>query len=169
MSSAAYTTLDLVRHGQIATRGLLCAGANEPLSSIGTAQMEPLESGIQWDIIVSSPYVRCSGFAGELARKQALPITIDSAWQEIDFGTWTDIKRESIWATDQQRLLQLWSDPLKFTAPGGESMADFVARIHAAFENLLQVHQGKSILVLTHAGVIRAILALALSYFARHL
>lgn len=41
-------------------------------------------------------------------------------------------------------------------------MADFVFRIQTACTQLLLKHQGKSILLLTHAGVIRAVLADAL-------
>lgn len=162
MSPAAFTTLDLVRHGEIATRGLLCAGSAEPLSATGKTQMETLKPGLKWDLILSSPYKRCSDFAQELASNQGLPLIIDPAWQEIDFGAWTDITRDSIWASDRQHLLRLWSDPMSFTAPGGESMVDFTNRIQTAFAKLLEAHQGKSILMLSHAGVLRAILANAL-------
>lgn len=115
-----------------------------------------------WDIILSSPYHRCAEFSAELAHHLQVQHIIDPAWQEIDFGSWTDVSRETIWASDRERLLQLWTDPLAFCAPDGESMMDFVSRIESAFRELLQAHQGASILVLTHAGVIRAILASAL-------
>jgi alpha-ribazole phosphatase len=158
----SHTTFDLVRHGEIATRGLLCASASEPLSADGYEQLQALKSGMYWDIILSSPYHRCAEFSAELAHHLQVQHIIDPAWQEIDFGSWTDVSRETIWASDRERLLQLWTDPLAFCAPDGESMMDFVSRIESAFRELLQAHQGASILVLTHAGVIRAILASAL-------
>lgn len=162
MKPGTQTTLDLVRHGEIATDGLLCAGADEPLSQIGQTQLETLKNGIKWDIIVSSPYMRCHGFAKQLAHSLKVPHISNAVWQEIDFGEWTDIRRELIWKTNREQLLQLWTAPLDFTAPGGESMLDFVARIQTACAQLLQDYQGKTILLLTHAGVIRAILAHAL-------
>ena len=162
MNQAAPTTLDMVRHGEIATPGLLCAGPDEPLSIAGRAQLEKLKNNQNWDIIVSSPYVRCCDFAQELACCLDVPLFVDAIWKEIDFGNWTDLTRQSIWESDRKRLLQLWSNPLEFTAPGGESMADFVFRIQTACTQLLLKHQGKSILLLTHAGVIRAVLADAL-------
>jgi len=162
LSTAAFTTLDLVRHGEIATCGLICASSAEPLSAKGKTQLETLKSGLKWDLIVSSPYKRCGDFAQELASSQGLPLIIDPAWQEMDFGAWTDVTRESIWASERQQLLQLWSDPMNFTAPGGESMIDFTSRIQTAFAKLLEVHAGKSIFMLSHAGVLRAILANAL-------
>ena len=160
--SANHTTFDLVRHGEIATRSLLCAGANEPLSAKGREQLQALKIGITWDIILSSPYHRCAEFSAELAHHLQVQHVIDPAWQEIDFGSWTDVSRETIWASDREHLLQLWANPLAFCAPNGESMMEFVSRIETAFTELLCAHQGASILVLTHAGVIRAILANAL-------
>ncbi len=162
MSTAQFTTLDLVRHGEIATRGLLCAGRDEPLSATGKTQLETLKPGLKWDLVVSSPYKRCADFAQELASSQGLPLIIDPAWREIDFGAWTDVTRESIWASERQQLLQLWSDPMNFSAPGGESMLDFTNRVQSAFAELLEAQQGKSILMLSHAGVVRAIVANAL-------
>jgi len=162
VKQATHTTLDMVRHGETATPDLLCAGFNEPLSASGRAQLEKLKMGISWDIIISSPYKRCSDFAEYLATSLNLPLIIDPAWQEIDFGLWTDITRHSIWESDRQHLLELWSAPLEFTAPNGESMADFVRRIQSACTQLLIEQQGKSILLLTHAGAIRAVLADAL-------
>ncbi len=162
MSTAAFTTLDLVRHGEIATRGLLCAGRDETLSATGKTQLETLKPGLKWDLVVSSPYKRCADFAQELASSQGLPLIIDPAWQEIDFGAWTDVTRESIWASNRQQLLQLWSDPMNFSAPDGESMLDFTNRVQSAFVELLEAHAGKSILMLSHAGVLRAIIANAL-------
>lgn len=41
-------------------------------------------------------------------------------------------------------------------------MRDFVARVQAALDKLLTQHAARSILLLTHAGAIRAVLAHAL-------
>jgi alpha-ribazole phosphatase len=161
--SANATTLDLVRHGEIATPGLLCAGEDEPLSDKGLAQMQALKQGMNWDLIVSSPYERCRMFASDLAQHLSIQHIVDDNWREIDFGNWINVQRDAIWESDQQRLLQLWSQPLDFCAPEGEHMVEFVGRILQAFNQLLKVHRGKTILLMTHAGVIRAILANALT------
>jgi len=155
-----YTTIDLIRHGEIATPGLLCAGAGEPLSDNGLAQMQALKRcRSSWDVIVSSPYVRCSKFAAQLAQYLKVQHLIEPDFQEIDFGEWTDVPQDLIWASNRQQLLQLWEDPLEFTAPYGEPMIEFVHRVQSALIRLLDIHQGKSIVLLAHAGVIRAILA----------
>jgi alpha-ribazole phosphatase len=106
--------------------------------------------------------LRCAEFATHLATQQSTPILIDPHWQEIDFGDWIGRTRQSIWESNRSQLLALWATPIEFCAPGGESMMNFVSRIKAAFEQLLIDHNGKSILLITHAGAIRAILSHAL-------
>ena len=168
MNTPAVLTLDLVRHGTVRTPGLLCAAPDEPLSSEGWRQMRGLKSRGNWDAIISSPSLRCSRFAAELSEHLDIPLSTDPAWRELDFGSWTGKQREILWQTERERMLRLWSDPLRFTAPGGEGMADFVARVFAALAALLKHPPGSRVLLITHAGVIRAILVkvLGIDYIA---
>lgn len=139
------TVLDLVRHGEIATPGLLCADADEPLSENGFAQMQALKQGMKWDLIVSSPYERCHTFASDLAHHLKIKHIVDDDWREIYFGKWINVQRDTIREPDRVCLLQLWSQPLEFSALGGEHMTVFVDRVQQAFNQLLKVHQGKTI------------------------
>lgn len=157
------TTIDLVRHGEVQTPGLFCAMANEPLSKTGWYQLNALRGYTKWSAVVSSPQKRCSEFAAQLANHQNIPLSVDRAWQEMNFGRWTGQPYQSVWDADAQLLKQLWKAPLDFTAPQGESMCDFIARIQDGWETLLNQNQGEHILVLTHAGTIRALLAIALN------
>lgn len=157
------TTIDLVRHGEVQTPGLFCAMANEPLSEIGWSQLNTLKSPTKWSAIISSPQIRCSEFASQLAQHQSIPLCVDQAWREMDFGRWTGQPYQSIWETDTLLLKQLWKAPLDFTAPEGENMRDFIARIHGAWGKCLNQHRDEHILVLTHAGAIRALLATVLN------
>jgi broad specificity phosphatase PhoE len=54
------------------------------------------------------------------------------------------------------RFLQ---DPVGQRPPGAEPLETFVARVQAGFNELLELHAGQAVLVVAHAGVIRAILA----------
>ena len=73
---------------------------------------------------------------------------------EIDFGAWEGLSAESI---EPEILQQFYANPLSYTPPNAESYHDFTARIQAAWDSLVSQHAGKSILVVTHAGVIRAL------------
>ena len=74
---------------------------------------------------------------------------------EIDFGDWEgrrwdDIDRESIdaWA----------ADVLNFTPPRGESVADLQRRVIDFSGEIKATFAGASVALITHAGVIRALL-----------
>ncbi len=160
--SSLHTTIDLVRHGEVQTPGLFCARPDEPLSRTGHTQLAALENSAQWSHIVSSPQRRCREFAERLSKHQCLPLDISPQWREMNFGTWVGRAYQDIWDNHQAQLLALWERPLDFTAPQGDRMQDFIARTSNAWQTLLEQHQGKHILVITHAGVIRSILAQAL-------
>ena len=157
--TVAATTIDLVRHGEVRTAGLFCASANEPLSETGWSQLNTLKQHPKWTHIISSPQTRCSEFAALLAQQQNTALCVDKQWREMNFGRWTGQSYQSVWDTDTDLVKQLWETPLSFSAPEGESMHEFIKRAHIAWENLLVHYQSKHILLLTHAGVIRAILA----------
>jgi len=162
------TTIDLVRHGEVQTPGLFCATADEALSDAGWTQLKtlaPTDSGaLPWSQIISSPQRRCREFAESFAQQHAIPLSIEPDWREMNFGDWTGRAYQSVWDEDREKLMQLWSGPLSFTAPGaeGESMLDFIARIETAWTDLNARHQGQTVLLLTHAGVIRSVLATTL-------
>lgn len=163
MSSTSFTTIDLVRHGEVKTPELFCAPADEPLSKLGWAQLKALEEAPhQWDQIISSPHLRCRTFAEKFAAKQQCALHIDERLREMEFGDWCGKTRQEIWQRDQKKLQQLWTLPLDFTAPGGESMVAFIARVQAAWRQLLAQYAGQSLILLGHAGVIRIILSISL-------
>jgi len=153
------TIIDLLRHGKVATPDLFCARADEPLGIDGWKQLTRATNGGQWDVVVTSPSRRCHDFARLLAQKVGVPFQVEPAWQEMDFGTWVGRSQTDIWAEDAALMQQLWYQPKAFTAPQGEAMVMFIRRVQEGWDALLAEHAGKRVLVLTHAGVIRVILA----------
>lgn len=162
MSDSLVTTIDLVRHGNVKTPGLFCAQPDEPLSEQGWAQLDALSSHANWDQVISSPHNRCLQFAQQFTDKHQIPLQIDARLRELDFGDWRGRTQQDIWDNHQAPLQQLWSSPLQFTAPGGESMQHFIKRVAVAWQQLLIDYRNQSILLLSHAGVIRIILTIAL-------
>lgn len=167
-SSAPATTIDLVRHGEVQTPGLFCANPDEALSDIGWAQLNALappdHAPLPWRRIISSPQRRCREFAEKFAQQRAIPLSIEPDFREMNFGDWTGRSYQSVWDGEREQLMQLWSNPLSFTPPGadGESMLDFISRIETAWIALLSRYAGQNVLLLTHAGVIRGVLATTL-------
>ena len=157
-----FTTLDLLRHGKIFTPGLFCAYPDEPLSKEGLLDLFLATNTGHWDIIISSPYRRCQEFAELLSQQKQCELKLDNHFQEMDFGDWTGVASDILWQQESEQLQRLWQKPDLFSAPGGESMRDFVLRVDLGLQNLLNEQKNRSILLITHAGVIRIILAKAL-------
>ena len=157
-----FTTIDLLRHGATNTSGLLSAHADEALSKQGFADLKNATEHGNWDVIITSPMQRCHAFAKWLAVQNNCLIEVEKQIKEMDFGRWTGMPIAEIWQNEPEQLKQLWQQPDDFTAPDGESIQDFRKRVLKAMTNIMQKHENKVILIVTHTGVIRAILANAL-------
>lgn len=157
------TIVDLLRHSELKTSGLFCADQNEKLSSKGLQQLATATDNHQWDIIVSSPYARCREYAERLAKQKSCELLIIDNFKEMDFGRWIGVEQATIWKQDSTLLKQLWDDPESFIAPSGESMRAFGDRVQHGWQEILTNYKEQSILLITHAGVIRCILAHTLS------
>lgn len=82
--------------------------------------------------------------------------------KERSFGAWDGFTTEEI----QNKFPQEWSawkkDLLHFTPSGGESLAGFSKRVDETVQELISRHSGETVLVVTHVGPIRMIVAAAL-------
>lgn len=162
MSESDYTTLDLLRHGQLAISGVLCAGASAVVSDEGMQNLFNATDDGQWDVIISSPQDRCRLFAQKLADNKQYKLVIDPRFKELDFGEWIDVKSKVIWEKHQEKYQELWQNPDDFIAPNGEAMQDFYERVNTGLDDVLSKYKNQKILLITHGGVIRSILAKAL-------
>ena len=107
-------------------------------------------------VLVSSPLRRCFILAESLAQHFDIPaVNKDERLMELNFGDW-ELKS---WADIPQGVVNEWSDAhIKQAPPNGESYVDLHARAKAFFEELVS-SQHEHVLVFTHAGVIRALVA----------
>lgn len=160
--------ISLMRHGAVQTPDLFAAPPNEPLSEMGWQQMHQSSTKNQqtygnWEQIISSPAIRCADFAKQLAQQTHTPLQLQQDCQEMNFGDWQGINRNELWEKHPTQLQQLWQQPLRFTAPNGESMQQFQQRIQSFWQQLMthtkQPNENKHYLMITHAGVIRLLMS----------
>jgi alpha-ribazole phosphatase len=154
--------LDLLRHGETELGGGLRGSLDDALTEAGWAQMRAavLSQG-PWDRLVSSPLQRCAQFAHELGERLALPVTLEKDLQELHFGAWEGQSAAELMKTDAQALGLFWADPYSFTPPEGEPVAEFSARVLAAVARLQVAYAGERLLLISHGGVMRLLLAQA--------
>ena len=154
--------LDLLRHGETELGGGLRGSLDDALTEKGWAQMRAavIEQG-SWDRLISSPLQRCARFAEELGGQLGLPVALEKDLQELHFGAWEGQSAAQLMETDEQALGLFWADPYSFTPPDGEPVTDFSARVLGAVARLQSAYTGERVLLISHGGVMRLLLAQA--------
>ncbi|MBI6951643.1 MULTISPECIES: alpha-ribazole phosphatase family protein [unclassified Pseudomonas] len=154
--------LELLRHGETELGGGLRGSLDDALTESGWAQMRhAVADAGPWDVLVSSPLQRCASFAEELGARVNLPVQRETGVRELHFGGWEGQSAAQIMQADADALGLFWRDPYAFTPPAGEPVLAFAERVLAAVERLHREHAGKRVLVVTHGGVMRLLLARA--------
>ncbi|MGY3644462.1 MULTISPECIES: alpha-ribazole phosphatase family protein [Pseudomonas] len=154
--------LDLLRHGETELGGGLRGSLDDALTANGWTQMRAaVVGGGPWDRIVSSPLQRCARFAAELGEQLNLSVHLDKDLQELHFGAWEGQSAAALMETDAEALGLFWADPYGFTPPQGEPVSAFSARVLAAVARLQAAYAGERILLVSHGGVMRLLLAQA--------
>ncbi|WP_338478061.1 alpha-ribazole phosphatase family protein [Pseudomonas trivialis] len=154
--------LDLLRHGETELGGGLRGSLDDALTANGWAQMRAavVEQG-PWDRVISSPLQRCARFAEELGARLDLPVSLEKDLQELHFGAWEGQSAAALMQTDAEGLGLFWADPYNFTPPEGEPVSDFSDRVLGAISRLHQAYAGERVLLISHGGVMRLLLARA--------
>jgi alpha-ribazole phosphatase len=154
--------LDLLRHGETELGGGLRGSLDDALTEKGWQQMRSavIEQG-PWDRVISSPLQRCARFAEEFAGQMGLPVAFDQNLQELHFGRWEGQSAAALMETDAEALGLFWADPYSFTPPQGEPVAEFSVRVRVAVARLQAAYAGERVLLISHGGVMRLLLAQA--------
>jgi alpha-ribazole phosphatase len=161
-------TLYLLRHGEIATPGILAGRTDVALSEKGLQQLWHTTDQLP-DIAhcISSPLQRCQKFAVEFSDKNNIPLQLSQHLQEMNFGDWDGKQYQQLWAVaknDKQTSIgDFWQNPWKFTPPNGELMADFVRRVDHWWQQWLSNSAQGNTLVVAHGGVIKHLIARVLN------
>ncbi|CAH0272487.1 histidine phosphatase family protein [Pseudomonas mediterranea] len=154
--------LDLLRHGETELGGGLRGSLDDALTARGWEQMHAaVATDGPWDRLVSSPLQRCARFAEQLGSRLNLPVHLDADLQELHFGAWEGRSAAALMDTDAEALGRFWADPYAFTPPDGEPVLAFSTRVLAAVERLHAAYAGQRVLLVSHGGVMKLLLAQA--------
>lgn len=158
MSQDNTTLLDFLRHGEpVGGSRYRGHGVDDPLSEKGWQQLRDTTSAIRgWQQIVSSPMRRCLPFAQWLAEQHDLPLAVIDDLKEVGFGDWEGQTRQQLRQERAEEYRAFYQDPLNNRPRGAEPLEDFCSRISGVFDQLIDTYNGQHVLVVAHAGVIRA-------------
>jgi len=149
--------LMLVRHTSLQIPTGVCYGQTDVDVAASFEQEANLTkqklNGGQFDAVFSSPLQRCVKLSQALVAEN---VVHDERLKELHFGdwemrAWDDIPRDAFdhWAQNYAEL----------APPNGETFGQLQQRGVAFVEEILQTHPQGHVLVVTHGGMIRAMLA----------
>jgi len=153
--------LTLLRHGDVEGRAQVLRGRSDPLlSPHGEQQLQLAWQSIEPAVtaVACSPLRRCALFAQQQANELQLPLQCIDELREIDFGDWEELTLSEAETYHPASFAQFKHDTDHWCAPNGESYSTFRGRIRTALMQLAATDT-QHLLVVTHGGVIRALLA----------
>jgi len=157
--------ITLIRHTTLNIAPHICYGQ----SDVEVSDSFDLESQVllqklrnhEFDAVYASPLQRCHQLAQALCKEDGLKVAagdirLDERLKELNFGDWEmspwdEIPREPFdrWANDYANL----------APPNGETFIQLHARAKSFVEDVSSHSHGKNLLVVTHGGLIRALIA----------
>lgn len=157
------TTLVLIRHGQsMANLNKIFIGQRDyPLSDLGKIQAEMTADYVAKHFSIDQIYASdlsrayCTGKA--LADKLGMEITVEPGVREIYLGDWEETKFEDLYDCGDE-MYRIWrTDIGKSQCPNGENPKDVLDRATSALEQIARENDGKTVVIATHAMVIRVL------------
>ena len=158
------TRVWLVRHGETAV--------GDGLSAVGQKQVQRVAEHLAAEplaAIYSSPLRRAVESARIIAARHSCSYIEDADLREISFGDCEGLTCEEI-AVQYPQIYRQWMEaPAQVRFPNGESLAEMRPRVLQAFEAIRKDREGQTIALVTHAGVIRILIAWILQVPDDHL
>jgi len=161
----------LVRHTTAEGQGRFQGQNDVALSNAGRQELKALVekcAAHPVQALYSSDLRRTRETVDALAGRFGLKVELCPELREIHFGEWEGLSWKQVVRRHPQ-LAQLWLERFPTQpVPGAEPFGAFQRRIAAAMRKLVAANQGKCVLLVTHAGVIRCVLGRAMGLPARN-
>lgn len=162
MSRTEPIVVTVLRHGAVAGRAHVFRGMlDEPLSPHGMEQMQQAIArgpATVFDTVATSPLKRCHEFAAAYAAQRCLPLQVLPPLSELAFGDWEGLAPDEAEARHPVEYRAFHATHGEHAPPNGESLAQFRARVGLGWRDWLALDDGANRLLVTHAGVMRALL-----------
>ena len=159
------TRLMLIRHGETSwnVAGLWQGHGDPGLTDEGRAQADRLAQSLReeedrsWTRVIASDLVRAHETAVAVADQLSLPVEVDLRLRELDVGKWSGLSRSEIEKRDPKTLSAFERGEPTVRPGGGESRIEIRERTHEFVCDLVNEFAGQGVIVVTHLGVIRAL------------
>lgn len=156
------TNVFLVRHGVTEHTGKKLSGWMEGLHLTDDGRRQAQEAAdqlaqVHFNAIYTSPIDRCRETAQIIAGRHHKEVVLEDGIGEVGYGGWTDRSFKSLTRTKLWELVQRRPSAARF--PEGESLREVQARAVDTVELLAAKHPKQTICCVSHADVIKLVLA----------
>lgn len=156
-----------LRHGEtVWTRERRFSGSRDlSLTAHGQRQAQALADTLATEKIAAvytSPLARTRGTAEFIAGPHRLSVVADPGLREMSFGEWEGLTRDDV-AARWPELFALWrTSPERAIPTGGEGLLEVAERTGKALQQIRDSHPEGTVVLVSHAIVLRLIVLDAL-------
>jgi broad specificity phosphatase PhoE len=156
--------LFLVRHGITEANhlGVYQGQMDVPLSEKGKLQIAALRERLRdepFAVAYTSLLERARVSAEILLEEHFCPLRATPDLNELSYGEWEGLTRAQVRERDPEGWRRFSEDPIHEAPSGGETRIALHARVVRALDEIADQHQDSSILIASHGGTLRAIIA----------
>lgn len=161
------TKVIFIRHGQTEwnVTGRYQGQSDVKLTEEGRKQAEKLADNFpvaKVDAIYASDLCRAMVTAETIAKKFGLKVQAEPAFRELSFGDWEGLTYQQIVDKWEEAMANFLQHPDILEIPGGESFPAVQQRAMKRLNELIEKHDGQTIVVVAHGAVLRTMLTAAL-------
>jgi len=159
-----FTRLYLVRHGQVEnfSEGTYNGHKDVDITELGVRQMEAVADRLKDENLAgvySSDLIRTKRGADIIATEHGLIPESHSTLRELNVRSWEGLTANEIEEKFPGAFDEWWGNIADYRIPGGESIRNMSGRVIPALKKILSANYGRSIVLVAHGAVNRAILA----------
>ena len=155
------TRILLIRHAETDLAGTFCGHSDPDLNVEGWGQVERLITELEEysiECVYTSDLQRARQTAWAIASRFGAECHVRAGLREIHFGRWEGLSWSEITLRDSEEANRWMKEYPHSDFPEGENMRCFDARVRREIEFLIGESNAKPIAVVTHGGVMRAML-----------
>lgn len=166
-TAKASTRLIFVRHGETELnrtgrlRGLLDASLNATGRTQARAVARRL-STVAVDIVYASPLARTMETAAAIVRGRRVAVVREQRLRDIDYGLWAGRTPDDVERNGPGSFRRWHAAPDAVRIPNGEAFASVRRRIRTLVREVVLRHSGRTVVLVSHDFIGRAMLGLLL-------
>lgn len=159
------TTVLLVRHGEVAgntgDKKAFVGWGDLVLTERGEEQSHQVAQYLAGEPIAavySSDLQRARITADRIAAKHGLETRVDFDFREVNYGAWENLSEEELLADWSELWTARQNDPWNVAAHEGESYSQMWGRFYPKWQQLVEAHDGQTVVLVGHNGLIRMLI-----------